>query len=611
MGKLNRAYPSLRTHLIGMLGVFVAIFLGLTTYLYFNSRTLFTDALQLELRGDLNWMSATLQNDPSILSNPARADSICKAIAKYKGFRVTLIDASGQVLADSHVPLQGTASMENHLARPEVKMALEKGWGHAWRYSSTIDGNMLYLAHKDPNQTYYLRMAAGPITLNSFQMASLRVFLLFLLLFVGASLIITWWISRKISAPLLTLQDIGENGLAGPLNLEKPPRWEAEFLEAEVLNQAFQSYVDQIRKLGGEVESQRDKLISVLNQLQEGILILSAEGKVLAVNPAAFRFLGTGTAFHRASDWLGQALSTLLPRSPLIAWLASAHSAERTPFMHLNKGPDLPFDLVCHLAPLGTGVETSSAREYLLTLMDVSEFRHLDRIKSEFVANASHELKTPLSSIKGYAETLIEGAINDAIVRGPFVGKIHSNALRLERLVQDLLSLSHLEANATPKESEPLPLRGYANAAANLHRQELESLGIRFENHIPEQAHILMEARDLELILNNLVGNAIKYNKPGGKIKLWLDQGENIKLSIKDTGIGIPTEMIPRIFERFYRAGSSRASKEGTGLGLAIVKHACHKYGISVIVESTIGEGSRFEVNIPQSLFDVREYLGS
>ena len=586
MGPTFREYPSLRAHLIGMLGIFAALFLALAVYLYTASRSLFADALQTELSGDLEWMASTLAGEPALRENPARLDSLCRAVAKYKGFRVTVIDGNGYVRADSHVPRDSVAGLQNHGDRPEVLMARDHGLGHAWRYSTTLGRGMLYVALRLPDQGGYLRMAAGPVTLNRFQMAAALVFALFLGLFLAASLAITWWISRKISTPLLHLTETG--------NGESTPRWEARFREAEVLNEAFTGYVDRIRSLGREVARERDKLAAVLNQLDEGIVILSAEGAVVAANPSSLRLLG---ATGPASAWLGRTLRDALPAGPLARWVAEAASPDRPPVIHIDKGPEAPYDLVCHLAPLSAG---EGAGEYLLTLLNVTEFRHLDRVKSEFVANASHELKTPLSSLKGYAEALIEGALEDPKVRLPFVKKIQGSALRLERLVQDLLSLSRLESNAPPRDAEPLPLRAYVTAAAGHHREALEAGGIRMENHVAEDVRVSMEARDLELILDNLIGNAVRYNKPGGKIKVWTDAEEGgIRLSVKDTGIGIAEDMLPRIFERFYRAGASRASKDGTGLGLAIVKHAAAKYGMTVGAESILEEGSRFMVVFP------------
>jgi two-component system phosphate regulon sensor histidine kinase PhoR len=608
MSEPERGHPSLRTHLLVMLGIFAALFLALTLYLYSASRSLFSDALQHELSGDLEWMASTLREHPDMLSEPPRVDSLCKALSTHKGFRVTVIDSSGKVIGDSHVPFADLGKLENHRDRPEVAMARASGWGYAWRYSHTLRLDMMYAAKRLPDGADYLRIAAGPVTLKIFQRAAMRVFALFLGLFLAAAVAVTWWISRSISAPLLHLTAQGNLDVTkGPLEPgAAAPRWDARFSEADALNRAFQVYVDEIRSLAGKVAAERDRLVAVLDQLEEGILILSENGAIKAANPSSLRLLGIDAA--AASGAVGRPFGDLVRMKPLAQWVQDAADPGRPPVLHVDKGPEAPFDLLCHLGPLDPRAGSPrDGREYLLTLINVTEFKHLDRVKSEFVANASHELKTPLSSIKGYAEALLEGALGDAKVREPFVRKIHNNALRLERLVQDLLSLSQIEANPVPKETEPLPLRGYVNAAANLHRQGLDSAGLRLENHVPEGLRLLMEPRDLELILNNLVGNAVKYNRPAGKVKIGVEEeGKKLKLFVKDTGIGIPEPMLPRIFERFYRADASRAQKDGTGLGLAIVKHAAHKYGMTVSAESTLGEGSRFVIEIPDELIEER-----
>ncbi|HLP42098.1 MAG TPA: PAS domain-containing sensor histidine kinase, partial [Fibrobacteria bacterium] len=442
----------------------------------------------------------------------------------------------------------------------------------------------------------YLRMAAGPGPLEAFQRAAGLVFTLFLALFATSAMVITWWMSRTISTPLLHLAE----------HPGATPRWQAPFREAEVLNGAFERYVTEVRELAGAVSLERDRLMAVLNRLEEGILILALDGidpVITAANPASLRLLGIDPGTLVAGRRAGEVVRP----EALLRWLARAADPERTPVLHLDRGPDLPCDLLCRLGPLGLpsrpdaspGAAGMGPAEFVLTLVDITEFRHLDQVKSEFVANASHELKTPLSSLKGYAETLLEGALDNDKVRRPFVEKIQANALRLERLVQDLLHLSRLEANPVPREQEPLPLRNYVSAAAALHKHGIDSAGLRFENHVPENLRVMMEPRDLELILNNLVGNAVRYNKAGGKIKVGMVDGA---LYVKDTGVGIPEAMLPRIFERFYRADASRARKDGTGLGLAIVKHAAHKYGMAVRAESTLGEGSRFVVDIPEGV---------
>jgi two-component system phosphate regulon sensor histidine kinase PhoR len=373
-------------------------------------------------------------------------------------------------------------------------------------------------------------------------------------------------------------------------DIGKPLRWNAPLREANVLNRAFSEYVEAIHKLARELKAEHERLLAVLNRLDEGILLLSVEGRVTTANPAARELI---PCVLYASDWEGRLFREVTGHAGLREFAASAGNPERPPFFQVERGHDSPKDLLCHLRALG-----DASGDYLMTIADVSDFRNLDRAKSDFVANASHELKTPLSSILGYSESLLEGAWEKPDTRESFVRKIHDNALRLQRLVQDLLSLSQLESPQSPYLMESLPVRIYLNAAVQFVRNDMESLGIRFENHVPPDLRFLMEPKDLELICNNLIGNAVRYNLSGGKVKVTWSR-ENHRLSVMDTGIGIPEDMLPRIFERFYRAGASRARKDGTGLGLAIVKHSAQRYGMTVGVSSRMGEGSEFTVDVP------------
>jgi two-component system, OmpR family, phosphate regulon sensor histidine kinase PhoR len=597
-------HPSIRARLQVLLALFALAFLALAFFQYGMARRLFITMLEHDLRGDVIMLSERLEADKAILA-PARIDSLCKAISPRKGFRITVTDSEGVVIGDSHVPADKLSEVENHRYRPEFVGASREGWGTHLRSSATVRQEMVYVAHRLPSG-HYLRIAAGSPALEGFRRIALTSVGLYLGLFILGALFVTLWVWRRISLPLLQLQ-------RGQHETDKPLRWNAPFREAEVLNQAFDAYVGDIRRLHATVAKEHDRLIEVLNLLEEGVLLLSPTGEVHNLNPAAVKLLAPGesssqvtyasasnpasgsSAIDITADWVGRNLAELAAIPDLAVFLHDVSRGERPPVLLIDKSEACPRDLLCHLRSL-----RGDGGEWLLTLVDVSEFRQLDRVKSEFVANASHELKTPLASIRGYAESLIDGAMHDTKAREPFIRKILHNALRLESLIGDLLSLSRLEADKGPRNVEPLPLRRYFNQAAGIYRVGLESAGIRFENHVPEEIEVLAEPRDLELIVNNLFGNAVKYNKPGGKVKVtWDTLPHGGRLTVKDSGVGIPAAMLPRIFERFYRADASRARQEGTGLGLAIVKHACQRYQFTVKAESEMGEGSRFIVEIP------------
>ncbi len=582
--KLETRFLSIRSSLLLILFGLGICLIALASYVYFTTESLFYQGLQTELHGDLNWMASEIQRD-SLLLTTQRSDSLCKAISRYKGFRVTLIDSEGTVLADSYVSSDSLGTIENHSHRPEVLKAKQDTFGSVRRYSQTVGMEMLYVARLGPHGMV-LRMAAGSTILQSFRGEALKVLFWILLLFLIAAGILMTWIEKRISAPLLKLT-------VDARDIAKPLRWDARLQEAEVLNHAFNEYVEAIQKLVSDVKSEHTRLVAILNRLEEGVVLLSSDGIVHAVNPAALRLLDSKPV---EKDWEGQAFSEMTRLPILQSFVLEAGNLKRPPFQQIDRGPDCSFDLICHLRSLG-----GSSDEFLLTLADVSEFRNLDRAKSDFVANASHELKTPLSSILGFSESLLDGAMEKVETRENFIHKIHDNALRLQRLVQDLLSLSQLETQDRPSRTEKLPVRPYFQAASQLNRSAIDAQGLRFENHIPDDLNFLMEPKDLELLCNNLIGNAVRYNRPGGKIKIIWDAHRS-SVAVIDTGIGIPAELLPRIFERFYRADASRVRKDGTGLGLAIVKHVAQRYGSSVEVKSQVGEGSEFSLMIPENV---------
>lgn len=597
--------PSLLSRLYFLLGVLGIGFVVLASSLHLTTERIFTRELGKEITGDLKLLADLSRQNPGILQG-ARADSLARAFSRYKGYRVTIIAPDGTVIGESHVGSPELKNIEDHDSRPEVVQArahdtdAARGWGEARRYSPTIGQMMQYHALSlGPGQPV-LRMSAGSATLADFRAVARRTALSALLLFVLAAAVISLWVSYRISRPLLRLRDEARD-------VSKPLRWDAPFREAEILNEAFSDYADAVQDLAAELRVERDRLIELADHLEEGIVLLDQRGRIRAANASALALLPLRTPVRNAAALTGLRFRDAVRHEGLLRWVEEerpGHARESVYQVDKSDGSpdgarkaDSHADLLCRLRVMKPA---GGERETLLTLMDVTDFRNLDRAKTDFVANASHELKTPLSSILGYSETLLDGALEDPRARGPFLRKIHDNAQRLQKLVQDLLNLSQLESQVEPR-AEPLFVRDFVQAAWNNHRAVADAKGLRFENRVPPGLTWRMEPRDLDLMIGNLVGNAVKYSFPAGKVRVdWQEASRT--LGIRNAGKGIPPEDLPRIFERFYRDGAARASREGTGLGLAIVKHAAQRYGIAVAAESRMGEGSRFTLQPPEEI---------
>ncbi len=543
--------------------------------------------LSASLEGDLNshlqWIRGELEENPGLLFHTAVADSFAKAISAVSGHRVSLIDEAGGVLADSHIPAIGLGETANHLHRPELEMARNRGWGVSQRFSHTLGRQMFYVAQR-LKSGHYVRLANEQALLNSYRTYGVALLFAFPFAVLGISFLAGGWMNRRI---LVSLQGMVPPGNRKPLE----PKSEEGFSETAFLGESWNLYARGLQRNHHDLELEKDNLLLILNQLHEGIVIVNNQGRIRVANPAFRHLLG----LEAERSLHGKALHEQVQVKPLLDAVLRVRETGNPASVRFDKGPFSDHDISCHIRPLGP----RDIGELLITLTDIGEFRNLDRMKTEFVANASHELKTPLSSIKGYSETLLDGALDNDRVRRSFVEKIHVNALRLEKLILNLLHLSQLEYSHVPLDPQELNLNDCLQAALHMHRHAQEEMEVSIDCRVPKNLRVCMEQHDLDLIINNLISNAIKYNERGGRVNITLTEKDGAVLVVEDTGKGMSSEILNRIFERFYRADAARPKFEGTGLGLSIVKHAAHRYGINVRAESTVGKGSRFLVEFP------------
>ena len=348
------------------------------------------------------------------------------------------------------------------------------------------------------------------------------------------------------------------------------------------------------------LEEDRQLLVAVLGGMTEGVVAVDSRRRLLFANDAAERLFGLGTGS------VGRLVAELV-RSPLVQEAVDATLSgpepHRTEFVISGaegRGAIGPRNL----AVQGTPLPGSPPPGAVLVFHDVTDLRRLERMRQDFVANASHELKTPLAAIKAYTETLMDGALHDPDVNHRFLGQIDEQADRLNQLIQDLLSLARIEAGASAFHHAPLRLGPVARKIAEAHRGRAEAGGLIYQVDLPEDDGPLVRADEeaIRQILDNLIDNALKYTPENGRVAVSCrSETGSVLLAVSDTGIGIPRDDLPRVFERFYRVDKARSRElGGTGLGLSIVKNLVVSIGGRIVVESRLGEGSAFQVTLPR-----------
>lgn len=488
--------------------------------------------------------------------------------------RITLLNRDGTVLFDSEAD---PSTMENHLGRPEVQQALNSGSGQDSRISDTLGLSTFYYA-VTCGDDMILRL--GRDNQNLFGVF-LQIFPLDLLscavLFV-ASLFIARTVTRRIVTPLTKAAD----------NLESLPEV-GNYDELEPFLIKIRRQNRTIRHQLNEIQQDRDTITMILENMQEGMVILNGEKKILSVNRSAMRYLHSPD--HNP---VGKPLVALTRNIPLLEAVEKAHEGESNSGI-MEQGPQ---KLRYFVNPVLSGQAVGGV---IMLVMDVTEQYKAQKEREDFSANVSHELKTPLTTISGFAEMMKSGMVQEKEEMQDFSSMIYVEARRLLSLIDDIMRLSRIE-EGREELNEPVALLQLAKEAASLLESEAERRNIEIQVSgdnvtVPGNSTMLYE------MIRNLCENAVKYNKEGGKVWVTVKTRPDayIALTVKDTGIGIPKKDHERIFERFYRVDKSRSKETGgTGLGLSIVKHIVERHHGQIHLTSEEGKGCCMEILLPE-----------
>ncbi|WP_437900519.1 ATP-binding protein [Sorangium sp. So ce124] len=531
----------------------------------------------------------------------AEAPALAAALSKVTGARVTFIDPQGTVRGDSSVAPEGLGQLDTHATRDEVAEARHVGTGHSERVSKTTRMRMLYAAQRldRPDGPWVVRVAFEPVAIDrSLSAASTRVVegtILALALAVGAALAG----ARALSGRLVYLTGVAREMRA---DLGRRARMQGRD-EIATLGGALDDLAESLelsrRELGGEGE----RFGAVLESMREGVLVTDEKGDITLVNPALSQLLGI------RRDPVGRPPLEVLRSSSLhelleevaLARAAATREIEIAPAAPGAAGPPGRRILLVNAAPLALPAQSRGAAGVVAVFFDVTELRRIEGLQRNFIANASHELRTPVASIRASSETLLGGALDDPEAARDFVEVIERNATRLHRLVDDLLDLSRIEGGERPLSPGTLDLSVQAEAAVALLRGRAMERDTDVKIDVAQGTLVAADPRALDQILTNLVDNAIHHTPNGSHVVVRARAANGrVVLEVEDDGPGIPPVHQARVFDRFYRVdpGRSRASG-GTGLGLSIAKHLVEAMSGDITVTTGAAGGALFRITLP------------
>lgn len=553
-----------------------------------NAQTYFLNESRESLISQTRLAKLLAEQESDALPAQKLAEKIGAAIKA----RVTLIDRNGTVTGDSDLSQASLHQLENHLQRPEVQEALRTGTGSATRYSDTLKTSMMYtaLSYQSRAHSGFIRLA---LPLDNFSSATESLHrmtassvCLALLIALGFSLLLSRITTRPLREMASIAARIGKKGENSRIPVSS--RDEIGAL-ATVLNDMAERIDSQMHGLASE----KARLDTILRGMGEGVMLASRDGVITLVNPAFRSMFGINETVE------GKSLIEI-SRNPELHEAfhdLNASGKELTREIRIQPGNSV---LLTHWVPLAVD---GNGNGVVAVFHDITDMKYVEEMRRDFVANVSHELRTPVSVIKGYAETLmLDGVLAAEPERATkFVEIIHKHAERLTSLINDILTLSSLEAREAALELNAMDVSGTISKSCTLLHAHAAEKNIRIINEvIGDLPKALIDQGRLEQVLVNLIDNAVKYTPEGGTVRLHAERADTcIRISVQDTGIGIPSKDLPRIFERFYRVDEGRSRDQGgTGLGLAIAKHIVQLHGGELTVTSVPGKGSTFSFTL-------------
>lgn len=515
-------------------------------------------------------------------------------LGKNTESRLTIISRSGIVLADSQ---EQPEIMDNHGNRPEIILAKESGFASQSRFSQTLQQQMIYRALRvEHNQEIigYVRVSL-PLSIIAEKLSQLRLIVLFAALVAACTALVTgFFFARRFTAPLRHMTEVAEAISQGDYNKRLSVTQNDEVGQ---LANAFNRMARRSEQRMTEITEDRNRLATIFAGMVEGVIHVDQEFQVIHMNEAAARLLDlSALACVNKPFWenvrdreINEALMQAMESNQVV----------KTQLRRATDGNDRVIDL--YVAALSRG-HTGESIGAIIVLHDISELDGLERIRRDFVANASHELKTPITAIRGLTETILDDAEMDELTRKRFIKKIHVQSLRLSALVSDLMTISRLESSSAERHYEPIDLAEIIKRSASSVKNTYQEKQQKFDLDVPSaRVMISGDMQAISQLIDNLLDNAVKYTPLEGSISVQLSVVNKLtKLTVKDTGIGISAQYQQRIFERFYRVDKARSRElGGTGLGLSIVRNIAEQHGGTIAVESRPGSGSIFTLMLP------------